>query len=755
MPPISNYSVGPGGFKFNPGTALNESYRDFFFLAQFPVKKITAFRVAPEGAGFAMVDEHVFHSGLMASAVNFGPDGALYIADWDGLWAPNDKGAIYRVDDPQMSDSAARREVRQVLRDGVQDLNDARLVELLGHGDRRLRRAAQFELAGRQRVQELLHVAADDALAPLARVHALWGLIQTDGGDIKSQLAGLLPWKAKHPQVRGQVARTAGDLRLPGATDPLVRLLGDHDQHVRYQAANALGKVGSADATSSLIELLADDQGRDPVIRHGAVMGLTGCAPTEDLVALQRHPSAHVRIGAVVALRRRRDPTVAVFLHDRDTRVVREAARAIHDDFSIEAALPDLARLLDSDATPEDEVVSRRAISANLRLGTAESAKRLGSFVVDASHAEILRIEALEALAVWDQRPLVDRVVGRVRKLSPRDDELGRETLQRSLSQIFASQDGQLIATAARRAQDLQLDISEDLLVDWISAESRPVVARVEALRLLESLGEGQLSHAVEMALTSSQPLLRIAALQTLSRQDWALAWRYIDRHWSTASLEEKQAMVALVGTATGEEADSFVLQRLDELTREVLDEGLQLDVVLAARARETPKVKSLLAELARRSSTEPLGDFRLALYGGRAIEGERLFRHHVNAQCARCHDAGGKGKQAGPILDGIADHQNREYLLEALVRPSASIAKGFESTMLELVSGKRLSGTILEEGENVIRLSTSDGKITSVRRDEIEFRAASQISSMPTMEKTLSLTEIRDLVAYLASLRK
>lgn len=42
-PPLSNYSVGPGGFKYNPGTALNEAYKGFFFWLNFLSKKSRPF----------------------------------------------------------------------------------------------------------------------------------------------------------------------------------------------------------------------------------------------------------------------------------------------------------------------------------------------------------------------------------------------------------------------------------------------------------------------------------------------------------------------------------------------------------------------------------------------------------------------------------------------------------------------------------------------------------------------------------------
>ena len=115
-PPISEFSVGPGGFKYNPGAALNDRYKRTFFLCEFPVQKVTAFKTQPEGAYFKMVDEHIFLFGMMASAINFGPDGSLYIANWDGKWQPNELGSIWRVDNPSIRKSEPRKKVTNLLR---------------------------------------------------------------------------------------------------------------------------------------------------------------------------------------------------------------------------------------------------------------------------------------------------------------------------------------------------------------------------------------------------------------------------------------------------------------------------------------------------------------------------------------------------------------------------------------------------------------------------------------------------------------
>ena len=84
----------------------------------------------------------------------------------------------------------------------------------------------------------------------------------------------------------------------------------------------------------------------------------------------------------IVALRRLRSPEVARFIGDNDTFIVEEAARAINDDGSIEAALPALARVLEVKRFTSEPLL-RRAISANLKIGSAEALARLAAFARD------------------------------------------------------------------------------------------------------------------------------------------------------------------------------------------------------------------------------------------------------------------------------------------------------------------------------------------------------------------------------------
>ncbi|MFM7101979.1 MAG: HEAT repeat domain-containing protein, partial [Verrucomicrobiota bacterium] len=164
----------------------------------------------------------------------------------------------------------------------------------------------------------------------------------------------------------------------------------------RFHAALALGKLGREDTSvEPLLRLLAENHADDPFLRHAAVMGLAGAAQPATLAAQATNASVRVRTGAVVALRRQRAPEVARFLGDADGSVRREAARAIHDDESIPAALPALAALAEGSGWESDPALARRVLNANLRLGGPAHASRLAALARRDRSPETIRIEAV------------------------------------------------------------------------------------------------------------------------------------------------------------------------------------------------------------------------------------------------------------------------------------------------------------------------------------------------------------------------
>ena len=333
-PPIAPYHAGPAGMVYDPGTALSDEWRNHFFVASFTgsaaTARIYAFRLKPEGAGFALERDTVLLQGILAVGMKFGPDGALYLADWMRGWESKDEGRIWKVDSPVAAASAARNDVRSLL---AQNLNARAAADL---GVLLRSRPARAPKPVRARHPRRHHDAPAAARADhqLARIHGLWGIAQLARKDAQHSalLAEFLT--DTDPEIRAQAARSIGDVRDGRAAAALLPLLEDSSPRARFFAAEALGRLAYR-AGPGLIKMLADNNDRDLNLRHAGSLALSRIGDASPVAALSSHGSRAVRIAAIVALRRLRHPDVARFLADADEQVVTEAARAINDDGSI------------------------------------------------------------------------------------------------------------------------------------------------------------------------------------------------------------------------------------------------------------------------------------------------------------------------------------------------------------------------------------------------------------------------------------
>ncbi len=64
----------------------------------------------------------------------------------------------------------------------------------------------------------------------------------------------------------------------------------------------------------------------------------------------------------------------------------------------------------------------------------------------------------------------------------------------------------------------------------------------------------------------------------------------------------------------------------------------------------------------------------------GDTARGKKIFDTHPVAACIRCHKVGDQGGPIGPAMDGIATRKQRDYILQSLVDPQATIAEGYQA---------------------------------------------------------------------------
>lgn len=516
----------------------------------------------------------------------------------------------------------------------------------------------------------------------------------------------------------------------------------------------------------------------DPFLEHLAVEVLARRSAVDTLGTLRgaaAHPTSSVRMIALLAARRLAAPWITNFLSDPDPGLVNAAGRAIHD-VPITAGFAQLAQLLMRVDCPS--ALHSRAIDACFRLGSAQHALLLANFAARTDVPAASRALAVRALADWGQPGPLDRVNGLWRPLveasapadqadaaaaanSPRSvlpsplrekvsvplpgpisrfdvaanlpPDLGRSATYEQgravhrrdtvAKKAFLGKAGELIASGEIEIQAAVISAAVNLrakeastpFFEQLSVKTNMPAVRAQLVPALAALNAAQVGAAVRLALDDVDPGVKASAIPYLDRLEGDEAVTRLARFVRSSETESAQAAYAALAKLGNPAADALILAGMETLLAGRLPATLRLDVKLAAAARATsePRLARHLEQMVLSDRPdEGLAKYRDALAGGSVARGRAIFLENANAQCLRCHQIARNGGTVGPALDGIAKTKSNEYLLESIVFPNKAFAVGFAPP-----PGAQ--------------------------------------SAMPEgLGEILSRHELRDLVAYLASLR-
>ena len=769
IPPITNFTEGPSGFAFNPGTGLPAKYDNQFFLVDFRGGKgsgIYSFSLTPKGASFEFTNAEKFISDSLPTDVAFGLDGGLYFSDWVQGWDLTGKGRIYRVFHPETVQQSIIAETKRLLMEGMSRRSNRELERLLAHADMRVRQEAQFELVSRgAKGVDILKKVAKSSPSQLARIHAIWGLGQLARPASIAQklsLSGPIPQlvKDKDPEIRVQVARVIGDARLTYAIGELILLLRDSSPRVRMLAAISAGKLRSPAFLGPITELLAENNNRDPYLRHAGSYALAEIRDIPSILQAANSSNEGVRMGALLALRHLERNEIATFLNDPNPKIATEAARAIND-IPITGATRELAALApSSNGADLPQPLLRRVVNANYRYGTADSAKNLAALAANPSVSADVRAEAVRNLAEWERPSGRDRVTGLWRPVvGPRSQKHAADALAPHIVKLLDDTSNRIRIAAAQAAAALELTSAADSLLALVRS-SEAAVVRVEALRALAAIKDPRLSGALESAQNDANESLRREALHFQSQLKPANALAQIERTLANGTTGEKQSALGTLASMQTKEADTLLLTWLDKLIAGNVPPELQVDILEAAAKRDLPEIKNKLqAYEAKLPEQDDLAPFRVALHGGNAEDGRKIFFERAEAQCARCHTVAGQGAEAsvsqvGPELTKIGATKPREYLLESIIQPNKHIAEGFQTLLVVTKDGASFAGVVKSETDSELTLNSPEDGEVKIKKSNITTRERG-LSSMPEgLGTLLSKRDLRDLVEFLSSLK-
>jgi putative heme-binding domain-containing protein len=170
----------------------------------------------------------------------------------------------------------------------------------------------------------------------------------------------------------------------------------------------------------------------------------------------------------------------------------------------------------------------------------------------------------------------------------------------------------------------------------------------------------------------------------------------------------------------------------------------------MAPHAFTTPQLNGLVAYI---RTMKDYGAKPVAM--GDAARGKALFEQE--AGCPSCHRVDGKGSRVALDLSNVGAMRPPAYLQRALLDPNSTYLEMPESRFVRAVTSKGATVTGRRVNEDTFTILVIDDHENLVSLDRAALRSYTILkeSPMPSVKGKLTDSQIGDLVAYLASLKR
>ena len=298
-------------------------------------------------------------------------------------------------------------------------------------------------------------------------------------------------------------------------------------------------------------------------------------------------------------------------------------------------------------------------------------------------------------------------------------------------------------------------------LTEFAGDTSRPAALRLAVLANPELSGAARdhLPLLLEHLAAGTPAELRLQTAKTISRltlEDQQLL--SLTAVIGKAGLLERPLLLRAYQTCGDEAVGQQLLDQLEaagglvSLPDQVLQECL---AGFPGNVRERARAAKAAGRTGHAEQLRRLTELEKTLPPGDATRGSIHFLS-AKAACVLCHAIGYKGGTLGPDLSRIGTVRTRRDLLEAVLYPSASFVRNYETVAVEQQDGTSHSGVIRNQSAEALTLATSAATPDiTVRLEDIKSLTAGEVSLMPgAFDQILAKDELADLIAYLQSLK-
>jgi putative membrane-bound dehydrogenase-like protein len=750
MPVVSKFSrVSPSGIGRYRHTALGADFKDNLFSAQFNTHRVLRHKLIRQGASFRTEDEAFFwnntNEDFHPTDVLEDADGSLLIVETGGWFIkgcplsqvskPQLKGAIYRVrkkDAPRAADPYGNA-INWITS------NPEQLVQYLENPNPFLADRAQQSLVdrGNAAVKALtaLRRSSKDANA---RTKAVFALYRIGTPDAMSELR--LALTDADEQVRVAAARSVGIAKDRASVPSLLACLDNGPDAVKRQAATALGQIGDQQAVAPLINASANTE--DRFIRHAIIYALMRLNDVNGLRARLADTSVRVREAVIITLDQMPNAPLTVqeltpFLTHEHKRLRQTAlwAASHHPEWSA-----DMTRFLDAQLQVGQVTTENKALLADIlvafggeaamqrfiaaKLGTGNREQQL--FFLEG----IKRMELETFPSGW--------TTGLARILSGgADPQVKQAAIELASLRSIRALDPQLTALAKDDTQPVPLRMQA---IETLTSASKTLSPAHFAFLTGQLTRKTESANAQQAATILGNAKLGSTELQWLCDQYLPKADPFILPKLLPAFQGEYPAEIGRALASTLENSstlDGYSEERLRKIFEQY-------------PAEVKPAVDKLLARLnaVHADRIKYLKEIEASLGDGELDKGRVLF--FGKATCYSCHKVGPEGGDFGPDLTSIQRDRSVHDLLEAIVFPSASFVREYETYKISTANGD-VTGIIKSKTPEEMVLATSLQNAIRIPSKEVKSTAQSDISMMPMgLDKLLTKKEMADLMAFL-----
>ncbi len=734
-------ATAPSGMMVYRSGAIDAAWRSNLFCTYFNTHKVMRHVLERDGATFRSRNEDF----VTSKEADFHPtdvledaDGSLLVVDtggWFLIGCPTSKiakpqvlGGIWRI----------RRKGQAAVADprGLKIDWSSPSIELLGDPRFAVRERAVEELA--KRGAEAIGPGLSHPSAEVRR-NAVWSLCRVGSEEVRPAL------RDPDPGVRQAAVHAVGLHRDAGALIRLEEMVRTEEPHLKREAATALGRIGRSEAVPALLEAVR--AGGDRFLEHALIYAL-------------------IRIGA-------REPLLPA-LGDANTNVRRAALIALDQMEQGGLTREQVTPLLD----PSDLALQQAALRVIVARGWTSEVLGLARDWLGAKDLDAGRRETLQGVIVGFSRDvkMQDLVAQTLRSEGASSDvrlllleAMPRAAVERLPSTWLAEvrwslshPEERVVRQAVSVLRSAGVGEFDEALLGLAKDEARPAELRLDALSAVTArvpkLEGGLFRLLVDHLKPEHAPLVRLTSADALGRAalDAAQLGALANAVPTAGPLELPRLVVPF-----GRSGDANVGRKLvaalekspglESLTPEAVREALGRMPADVRKSAE-PLVKRVSADLEQQKAR--LEELKDAASGGDAARGRQVFLGK-KAGCTACHMAAGQGSKVGPDLSKIGSIRSGRDLLEAVVFPSATFARGFEPFRVRTKDGSVLDGLISRETADAIYLFTAERQERRVARSSIDAILQGKLSIMPQgLDAQLSREELRDLIAYLLSLK-